>query len=284
MTTQAAPAATGTPPTAPGRWWSPPSRPAGATAACGSWSSPPAPTHRFATGADELLVLPMEGGGVVECESRRFELAGRDGVFAGVSDFAYVPRDAEVRVSSAGRRPLHPALGAGHLPPGAGLRAGRGGPGRAARGRPGQPAGQQRLHPGVVPGRQDDRRRGPDPRRQLVLLPAAQARRAARRRGRAGGDLLLRGRRPRRPRLPAGLQLGPGPPDRRARRGPLRRRGAGPLRLPRAVDGRPRLRPLLPQRDGRPGRRSGPGASATTRPTPGSAGPGRARSSTPACP
>ena len=63
-----------------------------------------------------------------------------------------------------GRRPLHPALGAGDLPPGPGLRAGRGGPGGAARGRPGQPAGQQRLHPGVVPGRQDDRGRGPDPR------------------------------------------------------------------------------------------------------------------------
>lgn len=61
----------------------------------------PGATHSFATGPDELLVMPMEGGGVVECESRRFELAGRDGVFSGVTDFAYVPRDAEVRVSSA---------------------------------------------------------------------------------------------------------------------------------------------------------------------------------------
>jgi 5-deoxy-glucuronate isomerase len=62
----------------------------------------PGAAHTFASGGDELLVMPLEGGGVVECESRRFELAGRDGVFAGVSDFAYVPRDAEVRVSSAG--------------------------------------------------------------------------------------------------------------------------------------------------------------------------------------
>jgi 5-deoxy-glucuronate isomerase len=61
----------------------------------------PGATHSFATGPDELLVMPMEGGGVVECESRRFELAGRDDVFSGVTDFAYVPRDAEVRVSSA---------------------------------------------------------------------------------------------------------------------------------------------------------------------------------------
>jgi len=60
----------------------------------------PGASHSFASGGDELLVMPMEGGGVVECESRRFELAGRDGVFTGVTDFAYVPRDAEVRVSS----------------------------------------------------------------------------------------------------------------------------------------------------------------------------------------
>jgi 5-deoxy-glucuronate isomerase len=63
----------------------------------------PGAAHTFASGGDELLVMPLEGGGVVECESRRFELAGRDGVFAGVTDFAYVPRDAEVRVSSRGR-------------------------------------------------------------------------------------------------------------------------------------------------------------------------------------
>ena len=62
----------------------------------------PGGAHVFATGAEELLVLPLEGACVVECESRRFELAGRDGVFGGVTDFAYVPRDAEVRVSSGG--------------------------------------------------------------------------------------------------------------------------------------------------------------------------------------
>jgi 5-deoxy-glucuronate isomerase len=79
----------------------------------------PGGAHVFATGGDELLVLPMEGGGVVECESRRFELAGRDGVFAGVSDFAYVPRDAEVRVSSqgGGRFILPSALATSRLEP-----------------------------------------------------------------------------------------------------------------------------------------------------------------------
>jgi 5-deoxy-glucuronate isomerase len=79
----------------------------------------PGAEHRFATGAEELLVLPMEGGGVVECGSRRFELAGRGGVFAGVSDFAYVPRDAEVRVSSpgGGRFILPSALATSRLEP-----------------------------------------------------------------------------------------------------------------------------------------------------------------------
>ena len=79
----------------------------------------PGATHSFATGPDELLVMPMEGGGVVECESRRFELAGRDGVFTGVSDFAYVPRDAEVRVSSDGgaRFILPSALAGSRLDP-----------------------------------------------------------------------------------------------------------------------------------------------------------------------
>ena len=62
----------------------------------------PGASHSFASGAEELLVLPLEGSCVVECGSRRFELAGRDGVFDGVSDFAYVPRDAEVRVASDG--------------------------------------------------------------------------------------------------------------------------------------------------------------------------------------
>ena len=70
-------------------------------------------------GADELLVLPLAGSCVVECESRRFELAGRDDVFARVSDFAYLPIDAEARVSSAGggRFALPSALAGRRLDP-----------------------------------------------------------------------------------------------------------------------------------------------------------------------
>ena len=79
----------------------------------------PGAAHSFASGGEELLVLPLEGGGVVECESRTFELAGRGGVFAGVSDFAYVPRDAEVRVASpgGGRFILPSALAGNRLDP-----------------------------------------------------------------------------------------------------------------------------------------------------------------------
>jgi 5-deoxy-glucuronate isomerase len=79
----------------------------------------PGAAHTFHSGADELLVLPLAGGCVVDCESRRFELAGRDDVFARVTDFAYVPADAEVRVASTGggRFALPSALAGRRLDP-----------------------------------------------------------------------------------------------------------------------------------------------------------------------
>ena len=47
-------------------------------------------------------MLPLSGGGcTVEVEGRRFELSGRESVFARVSDWAYVPIDAELRLSSS---------------------------------------------------------------------------------------------------------------------------------------------------------------------------------------
>jgi len=54
------------------------------------------------TGPDEVAVLPLSGGGVVvEVDGRRLELEGRPAVFARVTDWAYVPMDAEVRLTSA---------------------------------------------------------------------------------------------------------------------------------------------------------------------------------------
>ncbi len=59
-------------------------------------------TRTFATHAEEFAVLPLSGAGVtVEAEGKRFDLQGRAGVFARVSDWAYVPIDAEVRLTSA---------------------------------------------------------------------------------------------------------------------------------------------------------------------------------------
>ena len=58
--------------------------------------------HELATGEDELIVLPLEGAASVDVDGERFELAGRDGVFAAVTDFAYAPRDARVTIASAG--------------------------------------------------------------------------------------------------------------------------------------------------------------------------------------
>ncbi len=49
-----------------------------------------------------MVVLPLAGSCVVECEGRRFDLAGRRDVFSRVTDFAYLPIDAEARLSSAG--------------------------------------------------------------------------------------------------------------------------------------------------------------------------------------
>lgn len=56
--------------------------------------------HELATGDSEWIVLPLAGSCTVVCDGEAFELAGRKSVFDGVTDFAYVPRDAQVRISS----------------------------------------------------------------------------------------------------------------------------------------------------------------------------------------
>jgi 5-deoxy-glucuronate isomerase len=58
--------------------------------------------HTWATGDDELLVLPLSGSCTVTCDGENFDLHGRRDVFSRVSDFAYAPRDATVTVTSAG--------------------------------------------------------------------------------------------------------------------------------------------------------------------------------------
>ncbi|MGX1974662.1 5-deoxy-glucuronate isomerase [Streptomyces kronopolitis] len=80
---------------------------------------PPGGHHSFATGGSEWIVLPLSGGCTVRADDGEvFELAGRKSVFAGVTDFAYVPRDAQVRLASeaGGRFALTGARCARRLP------------------------------------------------------------------------------------------------------------------------------------------------------------------------
>jgi 5-deoxy-glucuronate isomerase len=60
----------------------------------------PGGAHTFATGGSEWIVLPLEGGCTVRADEEEFQLLGRETVFASVSDFAYVPRDARVQIAS----------------------------------------------------------------------------------------------------------------------------------------------------------------------------------------
>ena len=62
----------------------------------------PGGSATLGTGEDETVVLPLAGSCVVEVDGERFELAGRRSVFSRVTDFAYVPRDAQVTLTSAG--------------------------------------------------------------------------------------------------------------------------------------------------------------------------------------
>ena len=78
----------------------------------------PGDSHTVDTGEDEVLVVPLAGGCGVECEDRTLTLTGRDGVFAGPTDFAYLPREATAVLSSAagGRFALCSARASRRLP------------------------------------------------------------------------------------------------------------------------------------------------------------------------
>ncbi|MFG1927078.1 5-deoxy-glucuronate isomerase [Cryptosporangium sp. NPDC048952] len=55
------------------------------------------------TGPEEFLVVPLEGGATVTVGEESFRLEGRENVFAGPTDFAYVPVGATVRLEVDGR-------------------------------------------------------------------------------------------------------------------------------------------------------------------------------------
>ena len=91
------------------------------------------------SGRDEMLVLPLAGGCEVACDDERVTLTGRESVFSGVTDFAYVPRDARVRVSTVdgGRFAIPAARASRRLPfryaPAAGVPVELRGAGQASR-------------------------------------------------------------------------------------------------------------------------------------------------------
>jgi 5-deoxy-glucuronate isomerase len=60
----------------------------------------PGESRTWSTGPAEALVLPLSGSCTVTDGELTHELAGRRDVFSGPSDFAYVPRDAEVTIRS----------------------------------------------------------------------------------------------------------------------------------------------------------------------------------------
>lgn len=66
-------------------------------------SIPPGGAVELVTDGEELAVLPLSGSAItLDVEGRRFHLDGRESVFAAVTDWAYVPVDAEALLSSDG--------------------------------------------------------------------------------------------------------------------------------------------------------------------------------------
>jgi 5-deoxy-glucuronate isomerase len=75
-------------------------------------------TATLETGDDELIVLPLSGSCTVGCDGETYALEGRSDPLSGVSDFAYVPRDARVEiVAEAGGRFALPSARAGRRLP-----------------------------------------------------------------------------------------------------------------------------------------------------------------------
>jgi 5-deoxy-glucuronate isomerase len=62
----------------------------------------PGDGHTFDSAADEVIVLPLSGSCAVTVDGERFDLAGREDVFAAVTDFLYVPCRARFEVASDG--------------------------------------------------------------------------------------------------------------------------------------------------------------------------------------
>jgi len=74
--------------------------------------------HTLRTGEDEVVVVPLSGALSVACDGEVLDLTGRPHVFAGPTDFAYLPREATAELSSeaGGRFALCSARAGRRLP------------------------------------------------------------------------------------------------------------------------------------------------------------------------
>ena len=63
-------------------------------------SMQPAGSHRFETGSNEVIVLPLSGSVVVDVDDLRCELKGRSSVFQGPTDLVYVVTGKTVTLQS----------------------------------------------------------------------------------------------------------------------------------------------------------------------------------------
>jgi 5-deoxy-glucuronate isomerase len=73
-------------------------------------------TETVRTGDSETLVLPLSGSCTVTADSETFEVTGRKNVFESVTDFVYLPRDAEATITGTGRFALPSAKCENRLP------------------------------------------------------------------------------------------------------------------------------------------------------------------------
>jgi 5-deoxy-glucuronate isomerase len=62
----------------------------------------PGASMELATNDEEFAVLPLAGSVSVDVEGYHFDLEGRESVFAKVTDWAYLPVDADARLTSSG--------------------------------------------------------------------------------------------------------------------------------------------------------------------------------------
>jgi len=60
-------------------------------------------SRSLATGAEEMLVVPLDGGATVTVGEESFRLDGRADVFAGPTDFAYLPIGTTAQLAVEGR-------------------------------------------------------------------------------------------------------------------------------------------------------------------------------------